>query len=527
MEARGSDVADLESPRSPPVRALSVYEKFEGNNAVNPFSNLTIDLSNGTTAILVISGLVLFVPRLVTLLLGILLMAIFGNLATLGISTKQLEEEPLPCWRKVLRYPAEFGVRLLFFSMGVWWISEVGHKATAAEAPIVVANHSAFLDLMLIWARRSATVSAALNAKLPVLGPLARSFQFIFVDRKDKDSRSKTMDEIAKRAGDPRWPQTAIFPEGTTTNATAIIAFKKGPFVPGKPVQPIAIKYHWERWGVDPSFVVGKPGMGLLGLRLMCIPWLTVTMTYLPVLEPSHEEKADPSLFARRAQEAMAESLGVPTTMHSFDDVQLAIAAYKQNLPVSAGSVEFKAIKGALNDIDVKTAKGYLERFAALEGSKTNGGLISKDEFSSLMQKEAQAGSGSGFKSGEIDRLFFLLDDDQSGALDFRKFLVIMAFVNGDGVDNRREALRLAFRVFDDQDTGAISTAVLADILHRGLPSADLSELTALANGADADSDGQVTYEDFFAFAEANAGQLSAFKSSFFGAIEEEAPNGS
>ena len=70
----------------------------------------------------------------------------------------------------------------------------------------------------------------------------------------------------------------------------------------------------------------------------------------------------------------MAESLGVPTAMHSFDDVQLAIAAYKQNLPVSAGSVEFKAIKGALNDVDVKTAKGYLERFAALEGSKTNGG---------------------------------------------------------------------------------------------------------------------------------------------------------
>ena len=38
----------------------------------------------------------------------------------------------------------------------------------------------------------------------------------------------------------------------------------------------IAIKYHYETWGVDPSFVVGKPGMGTIGFRLLCLPWLAV-----------------------------------------------------------------------------------------------------------------------------------------------------------------------------------------------------------------------------------------------------------
>ena len=39
------------------------------------------------------------------------------------------------------------------------------------------------------------------------------------------------------------WPQLMIFPEGSTSNRKALMSFKPGAFVPGKPVQPILIRY--------------------------------------------------------------------------------------------------------------------------------------------------------------------------------------------------------------------------------------------------------------------------------------------
>lgn len=51
-----------------------------------------------------------------------------------------------------------------------------------------------------------------------------------------------------------------IFPESTCTNGTALITFKHGAFMPGVPVQPITIEYHWKT--ADPC--KGKPHLGSL-----------------------------------------------------------------------------------------------------------------------------------------------------------------------------------------------------------------------------------------------------------------------
>ena len=133
--------ASSSAPRQ--KRKLTVYDRFEAStdpSVSNPFSNRTPNLSARTKAVLLISGVVLAPLRLVMLTLAITLMGIFGGLSILGLSEKGLEK-PLSCWRKILRSPAVFGVRLLLCSQGVWWIVEKGHRASAAEAPILVANH--------------------------------------------------------------------------------------------------------------------------------------------------------------------------------------------------------------------------------------------------------------------------------------------------------------------------------------------------------------------------------------------------
>ena len=241
LEARGSDVEEggVAAGAAPIRRKLSVYDEVGAGSAVNPFANRTPDLPATTWALMAASGLVMFPLRLVLLLVAVSLMGVFGNLAILGLSRRDLEERPLSCWRKVIRFPAVCGVRLLLFCQGIWWISEKGRRAPQAEAPIVIANHSTFLDVMIIWRVKGAAVSASVNQHIPILGALANSFQFIFVDRNDTDSRATTSATIARRAADSRWPQTVIFPEGTTSNGSAVIAFKAGAFAPGKPVQAI------------------------------------------------------------------------------------------------------------------------------------------------------------------------------------------------------------------------------------------------------------------------------------------------
>ena len=50
------------------------------------------------------------------------------------------------------------------------------------------------------------------------------------------------------------WPQLMIFPEGSTSNRKALMSFKPGAFVPGKPVQPILIRYELFIWECQNNF---------------------------------------------------------------------------------------------------------------------------------------------------------------------------------------------------------------------------------------------------------------------------------
>ena len=60
----------------------------------------------------------------------------------------------------------------------------------------------------------------------------------IIVDRERKESRRETIQAIKERAQkalhsdklpeEDRWPQLAIFPEGTCTNRSQLISFKSG-----------------------------------------------------------------------------------------------------------------------------------------------------------------------------------------------------------------------------------------------------------------------------------------------------------
>lgn len=119
------------------------------------------------------------------------------------------------------------------------------------------------------------------------------------------------------RAGKSRpWPCLFIFPEGTTTNSTALIHFKKGAFTPGLPVCPVITRY--DQRFVDVSDCYQNMAQALLR-TMMCLK-TTVVVEYLPEYVPSAAERADCVLYARNVRNTMAEAMGVPATEFTYED---------------------------------------------------------------------------------------------------------------------------------------------------------------------------------------------------------------
>ena len=162
--------------------------------------------------------------------------------------------------RMALRLIAFIG-RIFFRSIGCHVVPK-GDLASPKEAPILVfAPHTTFYDV-LVWCwcctftlessfiSPPYVVSRAENKKIPLFGNIFELVRSLDVSRENPNSRKDTVDEIIRRSepvhdANPRarWPQLILSPEGTTSNGKALLYFKPGAFYPGKPIQPILVRY--------------------------------------------------------------------------------------------------------------------------------------------------------------------------------------------------------------------------------------------------------------------------------------------
>merc|ERR550532_92728 len=108
------------------------------------------------------------------------------------------------------------------------------------------------------------------------------------------------MNSAAKEACDGDAPPILVFPEGTTHNSKVLITFKDGASSPGLPVQPAVLRYKFKH--CDPTWVFTGPGSLMLFFKLMCQFYNMLEIEYLPVHNPTEEEKKDPFKFARNVQ---------------------------------------------------------------------------------------------------------------------------------------------------------------------------------------------------------------------------------
>lgn len=263
---------------------------------------------------LFVCSIFLVPPKVCLALLVAFLIWLSSRVGLLFRDPETWGQKPLEGWRAFFQDCMwTISGYIIFYALG-FRVEIIGQQAPRSEAPIlVVAPHTSFLDVFTIALCYASPVARVENSSTPVLWAPQAIGHTIFVDRRSAASRASAMESIMARARSPlSWPQVFIFTEGTTTNGLALVRFQTGGFKPGVPVQPVTIRYNrhdlstWTRNQAH-RFIHSI-------LLIMANPINIVTLEFLPVYQPSDEEKDNSVLFAQNVQKVMADSLGVPAT---------------------------------------------------------------------------------------------------------------------------------------------------------------------------------------------------------------------
>jgi len=111
---------------------------------------------------------------------------------------------------------------------------------------LLVANHTSWLDILVIQTHFEAVFVAKQDVrKWPAFGWIAERLGTVFVSRRQSQEISSHVTKLAQKLASGT--SVCVFPEGTTSDGTAVLPFKCALLQPaidaGVPMQPLAIRY--------------------------------------------------------------------------------------------------------------------------------------------------------------------------------------------------------------------------------------------------------------------------------------------
>ena len=172
-----------------------------------------------------------------------------------------------------------------------------------------ISNHTCVYDMMISMALFGTGFVAKIGAsKVPIIGPMNKSMQSIFVDRSSDKAKENILDILEKRErdyyeGKPVMP-FMIFPEGTTSSGRHILPFKKGAFGGLLPVKATFIHPNlYENYHIG----VGSSDVACNYLRSLANLYNRVEYVELPVLTPNDYMYENFEHFGKEKWEIYAE----------------------------------------------------------------------------------------------------------------------------------------------------------------------------------------------------------------------------
>ena len=187
--------------------------------------------------------------------------------------------------------------------------------------PTFIANHQAWIDNITLTASPHLMAGYAAKkstGKVWFLNAMIRGLHSLMITRGGTpEERDKQIQEIIDRQqlcmDDPRFPPIIIYPEGSQSNGTSLLTFKKGAFVSMLPVTPVVLKYKYMENGVNPAWD-SMPFLAQAPLQF-CYGLYSVTVHILPPFVPNeyllkkHADKGSEEweIFAWAVRDIMAK----------------------------------------------------------------------------------------------------------------------------------------------------------------------------------------------------------------------------
>jgi 1-acyl-sn-glycerol-3-phosphate acyltransferase len=201
--------------------------------------------------------------------------------------------------RTIVHWMLIYQAVIISYLIPIWKIKVEGRKkAITGTNYVIISNHQSILDILLINCLRYhfKWVSKIENNRVPVLGWYLKMADYITVDRGDKESKEKMLEESYRCL--KRGISIMIFPEGTRSSGREIAFFKRGAFQLAlsahKPILPVLMD--------GTGGVLPKHGLVFGGFH-------KITIRVLDPVLPDAFGTNNPDELAMKFQLMMTESL--------------------------------------------------------------------------------------------------------------------------------------------------------------------------------------------------------------------------
>jgi len=140
--------------------------------------------------------------------------------------------------------------------------------------------------------------------------------------------------------------------------------------------------------------------------------------------------------------------------------------------------------------MDADQTESMKKVFSTFDTDKT--GFVGTDRIPDILQ------FGANFEEDELDSRIADVDKDKAGKVNFDQFVqIVMTFLEEEDDEALAEELKEAFRMYDKEGQGYITTQVLKDIMKELDPKLTKDELEQIVNEVDEDGSGTVDFDEF------------------------------